>query len=322
MKISILRFTLNAAMVLLLAQQTAAQTEPPPPVVSPGGALSLPLGAARRAEIERALKEQDYRTAETILVEEINRNPGSAPLLAFAAGIFFLDDQYLSAAVAYKKAERIAPLDERSRFTLAMAYIKLGRRDWARSELEKLTSAAANNPLYRYWLARLDYDASQYAAAVGKLQQVIKLDPAFMKAYDNLGLCYEALGENGAAIRSYEEAIRLNRGRPPHSPWPSLNLGVLLIKLGRLEEAESYLRESLRYDPKFAQGHYQLGALLEKQNRYAEAIQHLNEATTHTPTYAEPYYVLGRIYRRSGDRENAEKALSTFQRLKKEKRQN
>ena len=41
------------------------------------------------------------------------------------AGIFFLDNDFLNAAIAYKKAEKIAPLEESHRFTLSMAYLKL-----------------------------------------------------------------------------------------------------------------------------------------------------------------------------------------------------
>ena len=58
-----------------------------------------------------------------------------------------------------------------------MAYVKLSRRDWARSELAKLVAAQPRNPLYLYWLARLDYDAHNYTAAITQLERVIELDP-------------------------------------------------------------------------------------------------------------------------------------------------
>ena len=327
MKASAPKLILNAALILLLAQHViaqdiAAQAEPslPPSTIDSAGALSLPLTEARRVEIEQALRAHDYRRAETILVEEINRNPRSASLLIFAAGIFFLDNQYLNAAIAYKKAERIAPLDERSRFTLAMAYIKLGRRDWARLELEKLTNVAANNPLYHYWLGRLDYDAHRYAAAVGKYKKEIELDPQFMKAYDNLGLCYEFLGRYDEAAKSYREAIRLNRLQKPGSPWPPLNFSLLLTEQGKLAEAEAHLKEALQYDPKFARAHFQRGVLYDKQRKYQEAVQSLTEATACDPSYPEPWYLLGKIYHRLGEREKSHAALDAYQKLKREKR--
>ena len=65
--------------------------------------------------------------------------------------------------------------------------------------------------IYSYWLARLDYDAGQYASAIRRLQDVVAQAPAFARAHDNLGLCYEALNQPDEAIPHYREAVRLNR---------------------------------------------------------------------------------------------------------------
>jgi tetratricopeptide (TPR) repeat protein len=223
--------------------------------------------------------------------------------------------------VALKKAEAIAPLDEPSRFTLVMSYVALGRRPWARPELAKLVEGAPANPLYPYWVGRLDYDDGQYATAIKGFLRAIELDPRFMKAHDNLGLCYEALGRFDEAVHSWEEAIRLNDGQPAKSPWPSLNLGLLLTRLDRLDEAEVLFRESLRCDPRFPQAHCQLGITLEKKGRAGEAVSELEEAARLDPGYAEPQYALARLYRRAGEAQKADQALQRFQEIKKDKEQ-
>lgn len=284
----------------------------------PGASATLPLSPEQRAKLEQAMKVRDYASAEKLLVAEIEQKTNSPELLKFLASTFFLDRKYLNTTVALKKAEALSPLDNQSRFTLALAYIILNHRDWARPELEKLAKSDPQNVLYPYWLGRLDYDAMQFTSAVSNLRQALVLDPNFMKTYDNLGLCYEALGKYDEAINTYQEAIRRNRERLSSSPWPPLNLGTLLIKLGRLEEAEGVLRESLRYDPQSPQAHYQMGLLLEKQKKDEAAITELRQAATLNPTYAEPHYVLGRIYKRRGDKQNAAAAWATFQKLKLE----
>jgi tetratricopeptide (TPR) repeat protein len=284
----------------------------------PGRATNLPLAPERRAELERVIKARDYDSAEKLLVAEIEQKPNSPELLKFLASVFFLDGKYLNTAVALKKAEALSPLDNDSRFTLVLAYVILNHRDWARPELEQLVKADPQNALYPYWLGRLDYDAMQFTSAVANFRKALALDPDYIKIYDNLGLCYEALGKYDEAIDTYREAIRRNRAKTPSSPWPPLNLGTLLIKLGRLEEAEGVLRESLRYDADFPEAHYQMGLLLEKQKKDAEAVTELRQAATLKPTYAEPHYVLGRIYKRLGDKKNAEAAWATFQKLKLE----
>jgi tetratricopeptide (TPR) repeat protein len=285
--------------------------------LAPDRVSNLPLGATEQAALQDALKSRDYPRAETLLAKEIERRPASPELLTVLGRILFLDGKYLNCAIALKKAEAISPLGERDRFTLALNYIILKHPDWARPELEKLASLNPHDPLYPYWLGRLDYDAMQYKAAVARLRKALDLDPMFMKAYDNLGLSYEGLGQYDDAIRVYQQAVVLNRQQNPPSPWPPLNLGTLLVKLGRRPEAESCLQESLRYDPRFPKAHYQLGLLLEKQNKDEEAIRELTLATDNDPTYPEPYYVLGRMYERRGEKEKAEAAWAAFRKLKR-----
>ena len=218
-----------------------------------------------------------------------------------------------------KKAEAVAPLDDQNRFTLAMAYVKLDRRDWARPELEKLSQKNTDKPLYLYWLARLDYDAQQYPAAIQKLERVIIIDPHYMKAYDNLGLCYEAAGRLDDAVATYQRAVDLNRQGKAVSPWPPLNLGTLLVKLERFDDAEKYLRDALLADPKFAQAHYVFGLLLEKRGRDEDAIRELEQAAALDARYAQPHYALGRIYRRAGNTTKAVAELNQFEKLKQAK---
>jgi tetratricopeptide (TPR) repeat protein len=279
------------------------------------------IAPERRARIEAALKARDYEQAEALLLEAAEAHPRSAEALRMLGGVFFVRGNPSSAAGAYRQAEALAPLDERSRFTLVMSYVALGRRDWARPELERLAGASPRNPLYHYWMARLDYDDGQFDPAVERLRHAIELDPGFMRAWDNLGLNYDALGRFDDAVRSYEEALRLNRASETPSPWPALNLGLLLVKLDRLDEAETRFRESVAADPGFPQAHYQLGLLLDKTGRPEEAIPELEEAARLDGGYAEPHFALARLYRRAGDKEQARRALERFQEIKKREEQ-
>ena len=285
----------------------------------PDDVSGLPLDAAQRLELEAVLKQREYKRAEKILVQEAERNPKSvrsARLLAVAGGIFFLDRKYLNSAIAYKKAEGITALDDRSRFTLAMAYIKLNHRDWARPELEKLMAAQPRNALYLYWLARLDYDSQNYSGAISRLRRVVELDPKMARAYDILGLCYDYLGDVKQAIGSYNRAVELNRHASKPAPWPHLNFAISLIEANRLAEAEKNLREAISYDAGLPQAHYQLGRVLEMQGEHEAAAQSLKQAAELDPAYPEPHYLLGRIYQRIGEHALAQAEITKFQELK------
>lgn len=309
-----------ALSVRTWAQGTDSQQDGAASSGAPRSLSELQLGSAQLLELETALNQRDYKRAETILVQEAETDPKSvraSKLFVTAASIFFLDAKYLNAVIAWKKAEAIAPLDERSRFTLAMAYVKLNRSDWARPELEKLAAAQPRNPLYLYWLGRLDYDARNYASAIDSLQKVIELDPKMARAYDSLGLCYDYLGKFDEAVKVYDRAVELNRLQPKPSPWPHLDLAVSLISLNRLSEAEKNLREAIGYDAKLPQAHYQLGRVLEMQGRYEASAQSLGQAAALDPAYPEPHYLLGKIYHRLGDEPRSKAEIDRFQHLKR-----
>jgi tetratricopeptide (TPR) repeat protein len=322
--ISNLRLIVAVAVIPCGPVVLAAQT---PPAQAEDSSLSVPpdmtallLDSSLRHELQDAVRERNYKRAETILVTEADRDPKSpraGKLLEFAGGIFFIDGLYVNAVIAWKKADAIAPLDDRSRFTLAMAYIKLNRRDWARSELEKLEKIEPRNALYAYWLARLDYDAQQYQQAIAGLQKTIEIDPKMMRAYETLGLCYDYLGQFDHAIKNYKLAVELNRAQMKPSPWPYVDLAISLVEVNQLTEAEKNLREALLYDTRLPQAHYHLGRVLEKQGDLQPAIEELNQAGTLDPAYPEPHLVLGRIYHKLGKSQSAKSEIEKFQRLDK-----
>jgi len=279
----------------------------------------LELSPEKHSQLKGALQGKDYQTAERILVEEAERDPTSlhaARLFEYSGGLFFLDGQYVNSVIAWKKAEAIAPLDERTRFTLAMAYIKVNRRSWARSELESLAQAHSDNSLYLYWLARIDYDDQKYLEAIGRLERVTELNPNMVRAHDLLGLCYDYIGQFDRAITSFSRAVALNRDQAKPSPWPPLDMAVTQMELNQLANAEKGLQEAITYNPKLPQAQYQLGRVLDKEGKGEQAIQALKTSATLDPGYSEPHYLLGRIYQKLGKNDLAKAESLEFQRLK------
>ena len=295
------------------AQENLESVSPAPP-----GLLvqTLPLDATGRSTLQEAIGKHQYMAAEDLLAEAAGKNPKSQPLLLALADVLFLDGKQLNAALVLKKAELLGPLDERSRFLLALSYIAISRKNLAVRELEKLEESNPSNAVYPYWLSRLAYRKMDLQLALTYAQKAVRLDPAFMKANDQLGLCYAGLNQTQEATQAYTEAIRLNREQSLHWPWPSMNLGTLLLRLDRLDEAESQLRDSIAIDARFPTAHLRLGQVLEKKERFEEAAAELQEAARLDPTYPEPHYALARIYRRRQDREAAEKELNLFQQLR------
>ncbi|HXI44486.1 MAG TPA: tetratricopeptide repeat protein [Bryobacteraceae bacterium] len=305
---------LGVLAIVGLGQEVQELSPASPPATT---VKTLPLDATKRSTIEEAIANRNYTAAEDLLAAEAAKSPKSQPLLLVLADILFLDGKQLNSALVLKKAELLGPLDERSRFLLALSYVAISRKNLAIAELERLAQSNPSNAVYPYWLSRLAYRKTDVQQALQYAEKAVRLDPLFMKAYDQLGLCHAGLNQTEEAIQAYKEAIRLNQQQALHWPWPSMNLGTLLLRLDRLDEAEAHLRDSINIEPRFPVAHLRLGQLLEKKERYLEAIAELELAAKLDPTYPEPHYALGRIYRQRKDAKAAETELGVFQDLRK-----
>ncbi len=299
-----------------IARGQTASDEPAPNSSAVG---SLGLTPEQASQLKSAVDARDYVTAEKLLLAEIDRDPHSATAarqLAYVGTVYFLNQDYMSAAIAWKKSEAIAPLDPHLEFSLAMAYIRMAHPGWARDVLESLAARNGKEALYPYWLGRLDYDGHDYDKAISHFQHAVELDPGMARAYDNLGLCYYYQNENELAVANFRKAIELEKGSAHPSAWPYLNLAITLQFLNQLADSEANLREAIRLDPNFAQAHYQLGTVLEKLERLEEAITEMREAARLNPLYAEPHIAMARIYHKLGREPAARDEVQTYLRLR------
>src|SRR5450631_278059 len=81
-------------------------------------------------------------------------------------------------------------------------------------------------------------------------------------------------GNSGDALAAMRRSARLM----PTDAETHSNLGMILAKLQRFEEADAYLHKAIEIDPKFAAARYRQGMSYELQGRYAEAEASLRSA--------------------------------------------
>jgi tetratricopeptide (TPR) repeat protein len=316
---AVLLALLSAALLLFdWVPTTLAQSssDAPAPVTAPPS--SLDLTPEKVSHLQTAVAAHDYLAAEKLLINEIEPDPHApraAPLLAYLGSVYFLNHDYLNAAVAWKKSDAISPLGADLQFSLTMAYIKISHPDWARPVLQSLSARDTRNALYPYWLGRLDYDAQHYPEAIHRFQQAITLDATMGRAYDNLGLCYFYQNQTDLAVKNFNRAIELDRQMLRPSAWPYLNLAVAQQFMGHAQEAEINLRKALQLDPQLAAAHYHLGNLLQQQGQLNAAVQEQLAAVRLDDKYAEPHVALAHIYNQQGRKDAAEEEVKIYRQL-------
>lgn len=303
---------------LVFALACRAQPNEPVPSTISYDLLRAETDPATANEIQADLSAKAYAKAEEKLYARIRLSAHPKVLLEILGGVFFLDSKYLDSAIALKKAEKDGVLTEGGRFTLAMSYVELKRNAWARDELVRLRKDKPAQPLYSYWLGRLDYDDQKFAEAKANFKQALNLDSDFVRAYDGLGLCEEAMGNLRAAEENYERSNTLNRQRGKRSGWPPLDYGSMLRKAERYSEARALLNEALTIDPSLAKAYYERGKLEESLSNREAAIKDLNTASSLDPNDPSPVYSLFRLYQQAGEKDRASTMLARFRLLKQQ----
>ncbi|MEO8659083.1 MAG: tetratricopeptide repeat protein [Bryobacteraceae bacterium] len=167
-----------------------------------------------------------------------------------------------------------------------------------------------------YMLGRIYYQEGATQLAVGQFERALKLNRSSYKALDNLGLCYQALGENDKAIRYHLTAIKLVETAHPDYEWPYINLAEALLKTGDAQHAFDSAAKATKRNPMTGHAFYVGAKALDQLGKPDLAVNWLERATALDTGDTEAWYLLARLYRKQGQTERAEAALHRFQELK------
>ncbi len=163
---------------------------------------------------------------------------------------------------------------------------------------------------------------AKLATAYHRNKQLEKADAWFQKAVKNAGesapvAWYIALGqietERGnleQARRYYLVAVQLE----PSATAAYNNLGYVLLKLNRLDEADAVFREALTQDGTLASAAFGRGEVAAKRGQFAVARDFYQRATLHTPGNPGFHKALADVLFQLGDNTGAETALARYRR--------
>jgi protein O-GlcNAc transferase len=107
----------------------------------------------------------------------------------------------------------------------------------------------------------------EFAAAADWCRRTLQYLPYLPEAWYNLGVAYRGQGLRNDAITSLEKAA----AHANDDPAAQNSVGLQLLELGALPQAERCLRRAVSLAPTFAFARSNLGLLRERQKRLAEA---------------------------------------------------
>jgi len=115
-----------------------------------------------------------------------------------------------------------------------------------------------------------DGDPAQWEYAIDSYRRVVSIDPTYAAAWNNLGLLLHRMGRYDEAGEAYLSAL----AQDPQCCEAAYNMGSLHEDRGEIEDAISDYRKALELSADYADAHFNLAGALARNGRDGEAIKH------------------------------------------------
>jgi tetratricopeptide (TPR) repeat protein len=114
---------------------------------------------------------------------------------------------------------------------------------------------------------------------------------------NNLGLVLAEKGDSDAAIKAYQESLRI---KPDYSK-AHYNLGLVLAEKGEVDAAINEFHAAVRIEPNYMKAHSNLGLTLAKKGDLDAAIREYTTALLISPDDKITHYLLGCAFEIKGE---------------------
>lgn len=237
---------------------------------------------------------------------------------ALEGELLFQQRDYDAAPLAIAASLGLSSSNARMHELLGLICVIKQNNTAALSELEEAEKLAPDSAQIRYFYGRTLYVTGRDAEARDQFLACLKIQLGYRKAYENLGLAYETLGDYPQATQAFQKAIALEERRagPKHGE-PFAYYGAMLASMGKPEAALPILREGLAASRQSFEVNYELGRVLLTLGQVQQSERYLLIAKTLDPNYARTYYLLGKLHQKQHRINEAAQDWAKFQALNK-----
>ena len=132
-------------------------------------------------------------------------------------------------------------------------------------------------------------------------KEILKTNPNFAGAHNNLGNVLHELGEFQKAISCCKKAIQIN----PNFAGTHNNLGLIFKELGEFQKAMGCYEKAIQIQPNFAGTHNNLGLIFKELGEFQKAISCYEKAIRIQPNFVDAHNNLGAVYFELGEHQKA-----------------
>lgn len=195
---------------------------------------------------------------------------------------------------------------------LALDLVMIKRDDLAEIEFKEAERLNPKSAEIHYLLGRHYMGQSNYIPAKKELEIAIQLNPTYMKAYENLGITMDMLGDEPAALTYYLKAIVLTEKQAVPSELPYLDLSRFYHNQNKIDLAERLALKALHINPRSDEAYFELARNYRERAEWNKAAEALTKAIAIDPYPAQYYFLLGRTYNMLGKQQESREAFANY----------
>jgi len=151
-----------------------------------------------------------------------------------------------------------------------------------------------------------------YGEAAKAFRKALEIDSTMKIARVNLAIALLNLQEIGAARAAAEDALKI----APELPQTHYLLGLIARNENRTDDALSSFQRVLETDPSDVGTNFNIGQIYTEQRKYTEAILAFRRAYDAEPYNSSAIYNLATALFRTEQREEGQKLIDQFQKLR------
>ncbi len=261
------------------------------------------------------VRNREWQESEKDLQRYLQAHPQSTLALGLAGELKFRERDFQGARKYLAQVLTLAPDDGMAHKLLALCYGAENRWDEALPHLNQAVKLLPGDEEVHYWRGRALFEGGKYQDAIAEFETTLHIRPDYVKASDNLGLCYDRLSKYDLAIMNYRRAIELDRKLGTRYVWPYINLASLLNHLRRYRETVELLGPVEEWDARSPAVAYHLGRARLALGQLDRAEADLLRANRLDPSLALPHYQLAELYKKEGKGAEARRQLEMFAKL-------
>jgi tetratricopeptide (TPR) repeat protein/class 3 adenylate cyclase len=208
--------------------------------------------------------------------------------------------------------KKVMPQDPQGTYILSIAYVVTHQFALARRELEDLLALDPHFMKAYFLLVELYLHQKEIGRAIDVLKRLVKIEPGSFVAHFKLGQLMVQNNDVSSALSVLQKALQLK----PNTASIYVELGKAYKQQGKLDLARVSFNKALEINPQSADVYVELGLMHEEKYDFQAAADFFQKAIKVDEGKGEAYAHLGDIYKRQGKihmaLENFEKAVKFF----------